>query len=179
MAGLEAGKRRVIADKEAPAVAQHQRGATSDDPLSIQDDGVRGCIVLHLFTGAEVVDSSPFGFFRVPELQVAHHVGKGAVGNGKSVLLQKDLPDSDHIAPAPFKDPGDQGEGLLPSRWPWGLLFVLASQDLSDGVPRDLESETDLADAHSLAVKGLGGISQVLSNHGSSVFPCRGNKASG
>ena len=135
--------------------------------------------MLHLFTRAEVVDSSPFGFFPVSEFKVAHHVGKGAVGNGKSVLLQKDLPDSDHIPPAPFKDPGDQREGLLPSRWPWGLFFVLTSQDLSDGVPRDLESKADLADAHTLPVKGLGGISQVLLNHGTSLFPRRGHAASG
>ena len=129
--------------------------------------------MLHLFTGAEVVDSSPFGFFPVPQFKVTHHAGKGAVGNGKSVLLQKDLLDPDHIPPAPVKDPGNEREGILPSQGSWGFFLILAAQDLSDGVPRHLESKADLADSHSLLMKGLSGISQVLLNHGSSLSQSR------
>lgn len=129
--------------------------------------------MLHLRTRAKVVDSSPFGLFPISELKVAHHVGKGAVGNGKSVLLQKDLLDPDHIPPAPVKDPGNEREDILPSQGSWGFFLILAAQDLSDGVPRHLESEADLADSHSLLMKGLSGISQVLLNHGTSLSRSR------
>ena len=126
---------------------------------------MRGRVVLHLHTGAKLVDSSPNVLFAGSKLQVARHPGKGAVGDGKGMPLRKNLPDPYHISFAPVEDLRQIGKCVPPPGGLLGLFIVFAPKDLADGVPRHLESQADLPDSHTVAVKGLCRIPQVVSDH--------------
>jgi len=94
--GLEASETRVILDETVAAEAQDEPGALGGErcPTDLQAMG-RG-VMLHLLPRGEVVMTDPRRWL-LTQLQFAHPVGQGAVGDLSAVLFTQQFLHPHHI----------------------------------------------------------------------------------
>jgi hypothetical protein len=118
-----------------------------------QQHPMRGRIVLHLLARTKRIGAGSALFRILPQIEVLHGPGQGAVGDAMTVLVLEDLLNPDHIALSDVEDLTDDGGKLLVRGGSQGSVLPLPPQDPSDRVSRAFEDLADLPDLHSLPRK--------------------------
>jgi len=101
----------------------------------------------------------------LPQIELLHDPGQGAVGNALAVFVLEDLLNPNHIPFRTVEELTNDGRKLLVRRGSHGSVLPLPPQDPSNRVSGDFKDLADLPDLHSLLRKTQNGLLDLLGDH--------------
>ena len=162
--GFEARIGRVVLDKEPSGVGENQAGTLGLDLLSAHEHLVGRRIVLHFLARAEDIGARTL-FTILPQFEVAHDPGQGAVRNLAAAFTFQDLLDPDGVALCGGKGLTDDVREIPIGRWPLHCVLPLALEHPLHGVAGYLENLADLPGGNAALMKTYDGLLALLGNH--------------